>query len=103
MFEKIVSLLSLDSDIAGSTIAGSITESLVHPSKRKLLIMHFFRALSVGWLLSTFVSPALAHRFSLSKAESIAIAFVGGYAGIRILNTGEKALLNVIKNKKLDV
>lgn len=103
MFEKIVSLLSLDSDIAGSTIAGSITESLVHPSKRKLLIMHFFRALSVGWLLATFVSPALAHRFSLSKAESIAIAFVGGYAGVRILNTGEKALLNVIKNKKLDV
>jgi len=103
MFEKIVSLLSLDSDIAGSTIAGSITESLVHPSKKKLLIMHFFRALSVGWLLATFVSPALAHRFSLSKAESIAIAFVGGYAGVRILNTGEKALLNAIKNKKLDV
>jgi len=65
--------------------------------------MHFFRALSVGWLLATFVSPALAHRFSLSKAESIAIAFVGGYAGVRILNTGEKALLNAIKNKKLDV
>lgn len=103
MIEKLITLLSLDSDIAGSTIAGSITESLVHPSSKKVLLMHFFRALSVGWLLATFVSPAIAHRFSLNKAESIAIAFIGGYAGVKILNTGEKALLKAINNKRLDV
>lgn len=100
MLEKLLSVVALDSDIAGSTIAGAATESLVHRRRRKELIGHFLRALSVGWLLATFIAPAIQERMSLSKAESVAISFIAGYAGIKILNTSEKAVLTHIKNKK---
>ena len=39
--------------------------------------------MTVGWLLATFVSPALAERMQLSKEESVAV-FIGGYAGIKL-------------------
>ena len=100
MFEKLLSVIAIDSDIAGSTLAGAATESLVHQRKKKELLGHFLRALSVGWLLATFIAPALQERLSLSKAESVAISFIAGYAGIKILNTSEKALLARINSRK---
>lgn len=100
MFEKLLSVIAIDSDIAGSTLAGAATESLVHHRRKKELLGHFLRALSVGWLLATFIAPALQERLSLSKAESVAISFIAGYAGIKILNTSEKALLARINSRK---
>jgi len=100
MLEKLVSLIALDSDIAGSTVAGAAAESIVHQRRKKDFIVHFLKALSVGWLLATFIAPAVEERMSLSKAESVALSFVAGYAGIKILNTSEKAVLAHIKNRK---
>jgi len=101
MLEKILAIFILDTDIAGSTVAGAATESIVHPRKhRRHVAYHFARALSVGWLLATFVAPGIAHRFELSKPESIAVAFICGYAGVRILSTGEKAFLERMKTRQ---
>lgn len=100
MLEKAVSLLVIDTELAGSSLAGTVTESLVHPKSKKAFIGHFIRAAAVGWLLATFLSPAIAHRFNLSKPESCAIAFIGGYAGIKLLDATEKALLKRISSTK---
>ena len=56
--------------------------------------------MTVGWLLATFVAPAVAHRMELSKSESVAVAFIGGYAGIKILNAAEAVAINKILTKK---
>ena len=56
--------------------------------------------MTVGWLLATFVSPAVAERMQLSKEESVAVAFIGGYAGIKLLNAAETVALHKIMSKK---
>jgi hypothetical protein len=99
MLEKVASMMAVDAGLAGSSIAGTVTESLVNPRSKREFITHFLRALSVGWLLATFVSPAIAERMKLSKSESVAVAFVGGYAGIKILDTLEVSVLHKIKEK----
>lgn len=100
MIEKLVSILAVDADLAGSSIAGTVTESLVHPRNKKYFLRHFLRAMTVGWLLATFVSPAVAERMNLSKEESVAVAFIGGYAGIKLLNAAEVVAVNKIISKK---
>lgn len=100
MFEKLVSILAVDAELAGSSIAGTVTESLVHPRGKRDFLKHFLRALSVGWLLATFVSPAVAEKMQLSKAESVAVAFAGGYAGIKILNAVEIIAIKKISSEQ---
>ena len=102
MIEKLVSMLVVDAELAGSSIAGTVTESLVHPRDKKYFLKHFLRAMTVGWLLATFIAPALAHRMKLSKSESVAVAFIGGYAGIKLLNAAETVAVNRILSKKED-
>ena len=100
MIEKLVSMLVVDAELAGSSIAGTVTESLVHPRDKKYFLRHFLRAMTVGWLLATFVAPAVAHRMELSKSESVAVAFIGGYAGIKLLNAAETVAINKILTKR---
>jgi hypothetical protein len=100
VFEKLVSVLAVDAELAGSSIAGTVTESLVHPRGKRDFLKHFLRALSVGWLLATFVSPAVAEKMQLSKAESVAVAFAGGYAGIKILNAVEIIAIKKISSEQ---
>lgn len=100
MLEKILNIFILDPDVAGGTVAGAVSESLTNKRSTKVAIMHFFRALTIGWMLATFVAPAIAYKLKLKKVESVAVAFVGGYAGVKILSTTEKVLLERIKSKK---
>ena len=100
MIEKLVSILAVDAELAGSSIAGTVTESLVHPRDKKYFLRHFLRAMTVGWLLATFVSPAIAEKLQLSKEESVAVAFIGGYAGIKLLNAAEMVAIHKITSKK---
>ena len=95
-------MLVVDAELAGSSIAGTVTESLVHPRDKKYFLKHFLRAMTVGWLLATFIAPAVAHRMELSKSESVAVAFIGGYAGIKLLNAAETVAVSRILSKKED-
>ena len=95
-------MLVVDAELAGSSIAGTVTESLVHPRDKKYFLKHFLRAMTVGWLLATFIAPAVAYRMELSKSESVAVAFIGGYAGIKLLNAAETVAVSRILSKKED-
>jgi len=102
MLDKILDVVIIDCDIAGGSVAGSVSESIVHPKKGKNIFFHFTRALLVGWSLVVFVSPAVSEKFQLSKSESVAFAFIGGYCGIKILSTAEKVIEKKIAAQSKD-
>jgi len=88
--EKTLTIFFEDPDSSIACFSGSITESLAHPRGLKKVIPYLIKASLVGYLLATFVSPAVEERFKLTRNEAIATSFILGYAGIRILATAEK-------------
>jgi len=98
---RVFELVFEDAETSLACFSGSITESLVHPKKLKKLLVYFIKAAIAGYFLATFVSPAIAERFNLTKKEAIATSFICGYAGIRLLSTGEKVLEAKLQ-KKID-
>jgi len=89
-FEKALTMFFEDPESSIACFSGSITESLTHPRGIKKLIAYLIKASIVGYMLATFVSPAIEERFKLTKNEAIATSFIIGYAGIRILAVAEK-------------
>lgn len=89
-FEKALTVFFEDPEASIACFSGSITESLAHPRGIRKVIPYLIKASVVGFMLATFVSPAIEERFKLTKNEAIATSFILGYAGIRILATAEK-------------
>lgn len=102
MLEKIMTVVMVSSEHVGSSVVGSVTESIMNPRKQKDMVTHFAKALFIGWALAVFVSPAISDRFQLTKNESVAICFVGGYFGIRILSASEKILTKRLSQETKD-
>lgn len=90
MIDKVMDVVVVSSENVGSSVAGSVTESIMHPREARSFVAHLTKALFVGWALAVFVSPAITDRFQLTKNESTAICFIGGYFGIRIVAAAEK-------------
>jgi len=88
--ERTLTVFFEDPESSIACFSGSITESLAHPRGLKKVIPYLIKASLVGYLLATFVSPAVEERFKLTRNEAIATSFILGYAGIRILATAEK-------------
>jgi len=88
--EKTLTVFFEDPESSIACFSGSITESLTHPRGLKKVIPYLIKASIVGYLLATFVSPAVEERFKLTKNEAVATSFILGYAGIRILAAVER-------------
>ena len=97
--DKLVSVFFEDPETSIACMSGSLTDSLVHPQKRSKLVTYLIKTTIVGLFLATFISPAIAERFKLTKNEAIAASFICGYAGIKILNSAEKLLEAEIKKR----
>jgi len=102
MLEKVMAVLMVSSEHVGSSVMGSVTETIMNPRRRKDMVSHLLKALFVGWALAVFVSPAVSDRFKLTKNESVAICFIGGYFGIRILSASEKIVANKLTKASKD-
>ena len=89
---RFVSMFLDNPETTAAAVSGSVTESLVHPRKLRLVIPYLLKALAVGFLLAKFVNPAIAENLKLSQRETLAISFITGFAGLRIINIGEKVL-----------
>lgn len=89
---RFVSMFLDNPETTAAAISGSVTESLVHPRRLRLVIPYLLKALAVGYLLAKFVNPAIAENLKLSQRETLAISFITGFAGLRIINIGEKVL-----------
>ena len=87
---RILSVVCNDPEIALAAFSGSVTDAIMHPRAIKKLVPYLIKALVAGYLLAKFVSPAVAERFKLTEKEALAVSFICGYAGVRILTTGEK-------------
>lgn len=98
-FEKALTVFFEDPESSIACFSGSITESFTHPRGLKKVIPYLIKASVVGFMLATFVSPAIEERFKLTKNEAIATSFIIGYAGIRILATAEKWAEREIENR----
>jgi len=88
--EKALTVFFEDPESSIACFSGSITESLTHPRGLKKVVPYLIKASIVGYLLATFVSPAIEERFKLTKNEAVATSFILGYAGIRILAAAER-------------
>lgn len=88
--EKVLTVFFEDPESSIACFSGSITESLTHPRRLQKVIPYLIKASIVGFMLATFVSPAIEERFKLTKNEAIATSFIIGYAGIRILAAAER-------------
>ena len=104
--ERALTVFFEDPEASIACFSGSITESLTHPRGMKKVIPYLIKASFVGYMLATFVSPAIEERFNLTKNEAIATSFIIGYAGIRILaaveQLAEKELERRIGKEKED-
>ena len=95
---RILSVVCNDPEIALAAFSGSVTDAIMHPRGIKKLVPYLIKALVAGYLLAKFVSPAIAERFKLTEKEALAVSFICGYAGVRILTTGEKFVEKKIEN-----
>lgn len=89
---RFVSMFLDNPETTAAAISGSITESLVHPRRLHMVIPYLLKALAVGFLLAKFVNPAIAENFKLSQREALAISFITGFAGLKLINVGERIL-----------
>lgn len=89
-FEKALTIFFEDPETSLACFSGSITESFTHPRGLKKVVPYLIKASVVGFLLATFVSPAIEERLKLTRNEAVATSFILGYAGIRILATAER-------------
>jgi hypothetical protein len=106
--ERALTVFFEDPEASIACFSGSITESLTHPRGIRKVVPYLIKASVVGYMLATFVSPAIEERFNLTKNEAIATSFIIGYAGIRILAATERLAEKELerrlgKDKKDDV
>jgi len=88
--EKALAVFTDDPEQFMAALSGSITDSILHPKK---LVPCLLKTVVVGFFLAEFVSPAIAERLELSQKESVALAFVCGFAGVRGLRVAEDMVL----------
>jgi len=94
--EKALAVFTDDPEQFMAALSGSITDSILHP---KRLVPCLLKTAVVGFFLAEFVSPAIAEKLELSQKESVALAFVCGYAGVRGLRVAEDMLLKKYQPK----
>lgn len=95
---RVLSMVCEDPEIALASFSGSVTDALLHPRGLRKLIPYLMKALIAGYLLAKFVSPGIAERFRLTEKEALAVSFICGYAGVRLLTMSERALEKKIES-----
>jgi len=96
---KLVAVLLADPEKTIAAISGAITDTILHPKGIKKIIPYLIKAVFAGYLLSKFVSPAVAERLDLTPKEALAVSFIFGYAGVRMLTMTEELAMNEIKKR----
>jgi hypothetical protein len=90
--QKVLTMISDDPEAVMAAASGSIADSILHPRTLKKIIPHILKAAVVGFFLAEFISPAIAEKLELSRRQAIALSFVCGFAGIKLLRAGENLI-----------
>ena len=82
-----------------ASTAGGVTNGLVHTwIGWKGEVKNLLLAAAAGWIAAEFFIPALMEQFEFGVYTALAIAFMIGYMGIRLLPHLEKKIMKKIDN-----
>ena len=95
--EKALTMFLEDPEAVVAAASGSISESVLHPRVWKRLLPHIIRAGIIGFFLAEFISPVISEKFDLTRRESIALSFVFGFAGVKVLTASEKIVMKKLQ------
>ena len=85
-----------------ASTAGGVTNGLVHTwTGWKSELKNVGLAAAVGWIAAEFAIPALMESFEFGPYTALAIAFMIGYMGIRILPHLERKIMKKV-DKAID-
>ena len=96
--ETLITLIGAKWCCVFASTCGGLTNGLVHQwTGYAKEIKNLILAALVGWIAAEFFIPMLMEQFQFGTYTALAIAFIIGYSGIRLLPHVEKKLF-----KKLD-
>ena len=96
--ETLITLIGARWCCVFASTCGGLTNGLAHQwTGYKKEIKNLILAALVGWIAAEFFIPMLMEQFQFGTYTALAIAFIIGYSGIRLLPHVEKKLF-----KKLD-
>ena len=82
-----------------ASTAGGVTNGLVHTwTGWKSELKNVVLAAATGWIAAEFAIPALMESFEFGAYTALAIAFMIGYMGIRLLPHLEKKIMKKVDN-----
>ena len=65
--------------------------------RRKTPVRDILLSVIIGWIAAEFFIPALMSHFGFGTEVALAIAFVCGYSGVRIMSKLEGTILDKMK------
>ena len=94
MIAELVTMFGAKACCIGASSTGGICNALV---RRKTPVRDILISVLVGWVAAEFFIPALMAHFGFGVEVALAIAFICGYSGVRIMSKIEGTILDKIK------
>lgn len=94
MIAELVAMFGAKACCIGAAGTGGICNAIV---RRKTPVRDLVISLLVGWVAAEFFIPALMAHFGFGTEVALAIAFICGYSGVRIMSKIEGTILDKIK------
>ena len=94
MIAELVAMFGAKACCIGAAGTGGICNAIV---RRKTPVRDLLISVLVGWVADEFFIPALMADFGFGTEVALAIAFICGYSGVRIMSKIEGTILDKIK------
>ena len=94
MIAELVAMFGAKACCIGAAGTGGICNAIV---RRKTPVRDLLMSVLVGCVAAEFFIPALMAHFGFGTEVALAIAFICGYSGVRIMSKIEGTILDKIK------
>ena len=94
MIAELVAMFGAKACGIGAAGTGGICNAIV---RRKTPVRDLLISVLVGWVAAEFFIPALMAHFGFGVEVALAIAFICGYSGVRVMSKIEGTILDKIK------
>tara|TARA_B100001245_G_C22819041_1_gene394227 strand:+ start:584 stop:871 length:288 start_codon:yes stop_codon:yes gene_type:complete len=94
MIAELVVMFGAKACCIGASGAGGICNAAM---RRKAPVRDILTSVIIGWVAAEFFIPALMAHFGFGVEVALAIAFICGYSGVRLMSGLEGHILSKIK------
>ncbi len=94
MVAELIAMFGSKACCIGAAGTGGICNAAM---RRKTPVKDIVASVLIGWVAAEFFIPALMAQYGFNAEVALAIAFVCGYSGVRILSKIEGTILDKIK------